>query len=495
MKRIDFACLIFIITAVFIIFYPIFYSEYLYTDEAVQLWLSDKGLNFGTSVPQGRYITYKLFEWLFKSINTVHGVIYPRLFSLFGWILCLPVWYFIINKVVIKNGLPKSLAFLSLIYVISMPPFALYVGWAACLELFIACTSGLIAGYALHTGIRYDGKTVHVSTSAIALSIIFGIISLFTYQNGFGCFFIPFFIHFISTKKITKNTYIGIGISLLIHVAYFLLFRYTLRINAMEASYRSSLSSNPIAKLLFLFTQPLAGAFHFTFLFNEKSIVGFAVYFLLASGWLIINLTRQKSKPWSEKLSYLSGLIIFFIVIYLPSLVVKENYASGRTLFALNLAIFFLIAETVFHLIKKHKTRYMVTSLISILFLVNAWYNYHKQFFEPLTAEYNLLRDIIARDYKPGINIIYFIRPEENTFEKKYGIVRSWDEFGVASTAKPWVPEPLIKQLIFEKTGDHQIAEKVIVKSWIDNEAFQKSGETVSKGTLLIDLKEMILKQ
>ena len=107
MKRTDFIALMVLMMVVFIIFYPIFYSEYLYTDEATQIWLSAKKLNYETSVPQGRYISYLIFEWLFRSINTIRGVVNARLFSLFGWIVYLPVWYFIINKVALKNQIPK----------------------------------------------------------------------------------------------------------------------------------------------------------------------------------------------------------------------------------------------------------------------------------------------------------------------------------------------------------------------------------------------------
>ena len=100
----------------------------------------------------------------------------------------------------------------------------------------------------------------------------------------------------------------------------------------------------------------------------------------------------------------------------------------------------------------------------------------------------------LINKYHPGITAIYFIRPGENTFKNKYGLVPSWDEFGIASTAKSWVPKPFIKQLIFEKTGNRQTAEKVLVQSWPSSEAFQKSGKTLSKEILFINLAEEIEK-
>ena len=62
MKRIDFISLLFLFIAIALIFYPVFSADYLYTDDANQIWLAKQGLNFNTSIPQGRYITYKLLS-------------------------------------------------------------------------------------------------------------------------------------------------------------------------------------------------------------------------------------------------------------------------------------------------------------------------------------------------------------------------------------------------------------------------------------------------
>ena len=132
-----------------------------------------------------------------------------------------------------------------------MPPFAIYVGWAACMQMFIACTSGLVAGYVLYEGIKYQENTIHISTSVLLSSIILRNIALFTYQKGFGCFFIPFFIQFIASKKITKPIYIGITFSIFIYLTYFLLYKCTLSSHSVIVSLRSSLSTDPLNKLLF----------------------------------------------------------------------------------------------------------------------------------------------------------------------------------------------------------------------------------------------------
>ena len=473
----------------------IFSVDYLYTDEAAELWHFKNGFNYGTYVGQGRYLMYKVFETTFSSIHTVHAVVYARTVSLLGWIVCLPVWYYIMSVLVVKNGFSKMLVLCSMIYLVSMPTVAISIGWTSCMELFIAYTTGLVSGYILWSGITCEGERIRVSFISLALSVLFGVISLFTYQNGFGCFLIPFLLPFISLKKVTRNTYIGIGIYLFIYVVYYLLFKYSIKALGLELNSRTSFAVNPVDKLLFFFKHTMPGAFRFTWLFNEKSIVGVIVSFLIASAWIIAGFARQKDKNLREKLAYFFFLVPFLVLIYLPSIIVRENYSSNRTTLALYMAVFLLVTETVFSFIRQQKTAYMVTGAIALLLLGSGWYNFNKQFIDPVAAEYSSVKKIVLDRYNAGARDIYVIRPGEDAFKKKYGIVPSWDEFGVPSTAKSWTPEPLIRQIIFEKTGNRQKAESIPIKSWADQETFKASGEAVGQGTLLIDLEKMIAGQ
>jgi len=486
--------LLFVIAATFIIFYPIFSAEYLYTDEATQLWYTSKNINFATSVPQGRYITYKIFGFVFANIHTVHGVIYARLFSFLGWLICLPAWYFIINKLIIKNNLPKNLVFLSMIYIICMPPFIIYVAWAACIEMFLGCIAALVSGYLLYEGIKIDKKPIAVSPWHMGISILLGITALFIYQNCFGCFFIPFFIHFIAIKKITPRVYTGLLFSLVIFILYYFLFKYSLVALGIEASNRSAMATDPINKLLFFIARPLPAAFHFTFLMNEKSVTGVLIYLIIVAICLSINLANKTGKSLLQKFTYLTGIFVFALLTYLPSLIVKENHSSHRTLFALDFIIFLFVAETIFSSIKTVWSQSVITACTGIFFLVTAWFNYHKQFLEPVLYEYSIVKNFIALHYQPGITSIHFIFPSEDGFKEKYGITPSWDEFGVPSTAKKWVPEPLLQQLIFEKTGNRQIAEKTVIKCWNNKADFDKSGEFISNTMLLINMEEALRK-
>jgi hypothetical protein len=492
MKRADFLNILFLIVIALAIYYPLFYSEYLYTDEAVQLWLYKKGSGFQMFQSQGRYITEKLFQWLFNRVGTVHDIIYIRLFSLCGWLLVVPAWYYIIRKVVIKEGLPQLLTGFAILYLVCTPSFSISVSWASCLELFIANTAGLISGYILYASIKYENSNVNVPFWTIIASTVFGVISLFTYQNGFGCFLIPFLLHLLANPKKLRLFFIGAGVYLFIYIVYYLLFRYSIRVNHLEASNRTSLHINVWDKLKFFFTRPLSSSFHFTYLFNEKSIAGVIAYllvFTIAVGAYWLRFQTLKSVKRIEQLILVISLLM---IIYLPSLVVKENYSSNRTLLALNMAVFLFVVITLLHFIKKVRIKQLVVFIASALFVFNAWYNFNKQFLAPVTNEYKQIRTFIEEKYQPGIDTFYFIRPMENFFAKKYYVTRSWDEFGVPSTFFEWTPEFFIRQVIFEKTGNRQLAEKLMTRNWLGTDLYLKSGEQASVNILLINTEEIL---
>ncbi len=487
----DAGIIFFLIGLVVVIFYPVFYSEYAYTDEIVQLWYYPKEKNFQMFLPQGRYITEKLFQWLFGSVTRISEISYIRLFSFGSGIISIPIWYYIIKQIVIKEKLPEVLAFWGTLYLVCTPQFSIYVSWASCLELFLANTTGLLSGYFLYSFTSQDEKPA-IQIKGIILSVVFGIISLFTYQNGFGCFLIPFLLHFIAKPQNLKKIFIAIGIYLFIYGVYYLLFKYNLKLNHIEASSRTNLHINIVSKLKFMYSRPLSSAFHFTYLFNEKSIMGYVVYAIFLIAWGITALYRLRFMSLSKRFRYFGIVLVFFLLMYIPSLVIKENYSSNRTLLALKMAVFFLMAEMMISYIKKEKTRWMIVAVLSGLFVINAWFNFNKQFLHPIKYEYAKLRSFIETNYRPGINTFYFIRPEEDFFVKDLHITRSWDEFGVPSSFFDWVPEFLVKQIIYEKTGDRGLADKLVIKHWLGKESYLKSGENLSNDILLIDAEKII---
>jgi hypothetical protein len=155
------------------------------------------------------------------------------------------------------------------------------------------------------------------------------------------------------------------------------------------------------------------------------------------------------------------------------------------------MAVYFLVASTVFIVVKKHERQMTILSLLSFLFVLNARHNCIRQFLNPVKNEYRNVRAFIDANYHPGVDTVYFIQPHEDFFVRKYGITRSWDEFGVPSTFFNWVPEFFVKQVIFEKTGNRQLAERMTIKQWPDKKQFSDSAHA-SQNTMIVDVEEIM---
>ncbi len=476
-------------TITILIFYPLFTAEYVYTDEIVQLWKYKAGSGFQMFITQGRLITEKLFQWLFSSATTIKDIAYIRLFSLVGWMLSIPLWYVAIKRIVVRENLPEILAFFSVLYLVCSQQFCIYVSWASCLELFLANTAGLLSGYYLYLAISQWSLNRKKAIYLGVISIIGAQVSLFTYQNGFGCFLLPFLLQFIKKGKLNRSIIIGVIANMMMYGLYYLLFKLSLNITQVSAVGRTNIVIDPLGKLKFLLLKVMPSPFHFNYVMNENDKTGKMIYKLLFGAWIILNFIQQKKNTIGQRIAYPFIIVGLWALIYLPSLLVKENYASNRTLLALNLSVFFLLMHSLIKAISSVRWQRIVVIGIITLFTVNAWYNFHKLFLEPIKEEYFLVRSFIDANYRKEIKNVYFIRPEEHFFNYTYGITRSWDELGVPSTFFNWVPSFLVWQTVFEKTGDRSAAEKIKVESWLKSESPNRIKEIPQPGqeTLAVD--------
>ncbi|HEY4290582.1 MAG TPA: hypothetical protein VGN00_25955 [Puia sp.] len=482
MEKNDYVRIGFLMLIPILVFSPLFYTNYFYTDEVLQLWLYRKGSDFAMFVPQGRFLTDRIFRSLYSHIDTIGQLRMLRLFSLAGWLICLPIWYSVFTRVTREEGLPPQLPFFSILFLVCSLPFGISIQWAACMELFIANTCGLLAGYFVY---RYHRR-------GWLPALLFGLISLFFYQNGFGCYLLPFFLQIVARKKIDRKMLPPLVVYFAIYLFYFLLLKGTMHIffhgNFTD---RAALLDNPVKKVTYLFAKVLPQAFYFSAVVYEKSIAGLISFVLIAGVclWLDHRAGTKRGLP-------LYALLIFgcFALIYLPSMVIRENYATNRTLLGLDMAVFFWVFITGVRSLEKPRLLSTLLTVTGFLLLFTSLYNFRIIFLRPAADEYSLIRSFIAQRYKPGITSIDYIRTAEDQVRNKYRVQSSWDEYGMSSSWFPWVPEFLTRQVIFELTGNRTIAEKLTIRVWVDRSAFRASGNPVTQGSLLIDAPAILQK-
>jgi len=475
-----------------LIYLPAFYTDYAYLDEIHQLWHNNDHSNFTMFLTQGRWLTGLLFQKLFASIRTIAELKNLRLFSLAGWLLTTFVWAVVFKRWITFMGFPKPLWWLGVVYVVCSISVTVYIGWASCMQVFIAVLAGLLSGHFLYLHLQKQAPSTLLSAVILSASVLLGVLSLFTYQTAFGAFLLPFFLQYLQRKAPKPDTVVvtGILVYLAVYIVYYFLFRYSLHAYKLEASTRTAISIQVLRKLSFFFSGPLPSGFSLNLLYSSKSIFSLILYPLAILVWVVSVFMRNR-KGIGNRLLFMAIVFLLLSFIYLPGMIAAESFASYRTLFAFNLAVFILVLEALMYWINAPKKQAVFTWVVCIALVLSGVYTYQFQFATPLHDEYGVLKKFIATQYKPGITHIYFIRASKQLFRAKYNTRVYQDELGVPSTYRDWVPEPLVKQLVLEQTGKRLLAEKITVVQYESEEAFHQARPGLDSNALLLNINAL----
>ncbi|RXK58425.1 hypothetical protein ESA94_17460 [Lacibacter luteus] len=479
----------------FFIYYPVFFTDYAFTDEAHQLWNNKDGSNFTIFLNHGRIITGWLFDAAFANIQSVGDIKWLRMFSFASLLVFILVYAVYGRKLFKQLGLPAELWWLSVVFIPCSLSAAIYIGWASCAEIFFATTTAFLSGYILFTKLNSSEQYIQIPTGTLVMSVVFALSSLFTYQTAFGFFLFPFFLYFISKKaaKTDRTVVIGIVFYLACYVLYYLLFKYSLKVYNVTASERTAINIDPLGKLSFFFSYPLAQAFSFNFLYNARSIVSQLFYPAMLVLWMLSLYWQNNKKQVGKILLHVAFCIGFFVLMYLPLMISLENFASYRTMFAFNFAAFVILCYSLLTFFKSEPIIRWVTVTASLILTVTAFYNYHYNFSKPLAMEYQTLRNVFLTAYKEGDSVL-LKRPPVNAFKPLYGINYYTDEFGYPSTEKDWTADPLLKQLLLEKTGSREKAGRLIVLQYAHADSVQFNEKRRAFSGLVIDMEQLMMK-
>ncbi|MBS1665292.1 MAG: hypothetical protein JST68_29880 [Bacteroidetes bacterium] len=491
MKRTDSLQLVFLLLLPILIFFPLFQTTYFYTDEIVQLWLYKKGTDFNMFIPQGRFLNNWLFRSLYSRIDTIEQLKYLRIFALAGWMVSVPVWFSIFKRICKDEGLPGSLAFFATLYLITSLPVGISIQWAACMELFIANTCGLLSGFLVY---RYGRK-------GWLPAIVLGVIALLFYQNGFGCYLLPLFLLLIARQKVDRRMLAPLLVYLAIYLIYYILIKVMMsQVYHINTTERAAFLNDPEDKFLYVFRKILPGAFHFSLVVLETNVIGRIIFGVLTVLGLWSNyryFVRHRNGGgvvWRDFLFYVVLLFGGYILIYLPSMIIREDFASNRTLLGVDMAVFLWVALTLMRTIQQDRFRSVVIEGLSVVLVIAAIYNFRSIFLKPAQHEYTVLKTYFDKSYDSSrIQSVDYVRTKEDEVRKNFKVQTSWDEYGLSSSYFAWVPDAVTRQLIFEKTGNREAAGKIPVKVWKTQEDWKESGPQPSPEKLIVNVPELLL--
>jgi hypothetical protein len=476
-----------------LIYLQVFTAEYAYLDEIHQLWHNNDQSNFVMFHTQGRWITGLLFQKLFGSISTIEQLRSLRLFSLLGWIITTFAWSVMYKKWVAWLSLPNAMWPLGTLYMACSISVCIYIGWASCMEVFLAVIPALLSGHAMFKQLINPQKITRRSVLMGLTSLVLGITSLFIYQNAFGIFLLPFFLYYVRHKRAKPDRVVVVGIIfyLLVYIGYYFLFKYSLKAYDLEAGNRTTFHFDLFKKISFFFSGPFPQGFSMNLLFLARSVFSQVFYVLIFVVWLV-TVFRRDRQSGILNISLFVGFTFFLLaLIYLPSMIVVENFASYRTLIAFNLAVFLLVTESLLSIFHNEKGRKAFAWLMAFWLVLTAIYTFNFQYVNPLKKEYKVLKSFMQTHYKAGVDKVYFIRADKFLFTPEFHTSVYRDEFGAPSTYRDWVPEPIVKQLIFELTGSRETAEKISVIQFENAELFAQAKLSLNDNSLFIDMNKL----
>ena len=408
-----------------------------------------------------------------------------------GWILNTFTWAYFFRKWIRSLNLTQDLLWLGVAYFIGGISVCVYIGWAVCTVFFLAVTFGLLSVNLLFANLmKQDGQT-YLSIKVILSSLFFGVVSLFIYQPFFGIFLIPFFLRYVEQKKAKPDLICVIGLIFYFatYIIYYFLFRYSLEAYHVHASTRTQIHFNILKKASFFFSGPFPQGFSFNLLFYAGSIFSQIFYPAVFLLWLVITFKRNRHNSFTQNIFFVAFILFLLALIYLPSMIAAENFPSYRTLFVFNLAVFLMVAESLFSLAKEERTKKIFLVVGFAWVLLTGFYAFNFQYINPLKKEYSVLRNFFGENYKPSVTQVYFIRADKFLFSPQFHTKVYRDELGAPSTYRDWVPEPIIKQMIFELTGNRNIAEKTTVVQFENAVIFNQSPKIIDNmNSLVIDM-------
>jgi hypothetical protein len=163
---------------------------------------------------------------------------------------------------------------------------------------------------------------------------------------------------------------IGLIFYFVIYIIYYFCFKYSLRAYHIDASTRTELHFDILKKVSFFFSGPFPQGFSMNLLFYAGSIFSQIFYPAVFLLWLLITFKRNRNNSFLQNIFFVAFILFLLALIYLPSMIAAENFPSYRTLFVFNLAVFLMVADSLFSLITKERTKDIFSNWLCMVLLM-----------------------------------------------------------------------------------------------------------------------------
>ncbi len=410
-------------------------GSYGFTDDYTGIWGNIEGnANWNLSLSQGRPIL--VFFGLIRSLTmkSIDSLLYFHIID----ILILALFSYILTLYFKANGIRAAESnFMATFPLILTPGIMLFSAWPS---LGVGAPAFIFASLSL----IWIGKKYWLGISTVLL-----LLAYLTYPPAANIFvLIPFIVLLSKNLDAQKSFALNVKKMYLdrILIVYIFAGFSSLGILKLMASFfpkseRTSLIGPLSEKLVFIKVQALPriiDPFDFAPQNSPQAIAGFFILICLVIFWFF------KDNFFIKIIIVFSGITLSLV----PNFLTGENWPSNRSLLSSQFFYLALITIGITKLIPNYRTVKILMFSFSLLW---ACYSTNQILIQtmknPQIKELNLAREAIKE-----LNLQKTIHVEKSEWFDTISPQISADEFGLPSSAQPWVYIPLTKILVYEET-------------------------------------------
>jgi hypothetical protein len=445
-----------------------FADDYAYLGDSLQGHLSQSEV--ALQIQWGRPTVGFLLQLAFGLMRDIGDLRYLRLVGVIG--VALLAW--LLYRALLAAGLARAWALVIPLIICAMPPFQVYVGFAeTALNVFAALLGGvalLTADRALDTWQRTEHQrwlSLLLGLAAVGLVLlgltlyppatmvfwVFAAIRLFMVERSlvevarrFVAYLVCMVIAFAGEYVLMKILALWVTFG---HVSV-TDFMHAVLSTQPSGDSRTAVVQDKLGKVIWFVREPLVNALNLGKLpptARMALIVGVLIMFGL--------LLYMRGGPWT-RLGKLAVALAIVPLSYAPNLLAAENWASYRTeagltaLVALYACLAFLGSMRAAEARLKLDSRRLCTATLLVgaaASVVLAGVTVTREFVIPQYVEYQYMVGRVRAAIRATTGTIYVIPA---CWCDSIAPVVIYDEFGLPSTAQPWVPQPMVYDILHE---------------------------------------------
>ena len=421
----EFWAFLIVLLMLILCYLPAVTSSFGYADDFPQLAESTNGVKWVQDAwtKAGRPIGGLLTEFSFRVARTIPGLALLRGLGLVLMLIIAAMMYVELKRCF---KLPIRAA-LGAVFICSLPPFQVYVGWASMWLYLIPPVLTYLAYWLL---VRAEGASIRLQVLFSVVSAVIVLVSLNIYPPstmflwfwfGVGVFAPEIGIRRILLRFMRVLVACGFGC-----VSYYVIYKLL-----GYSDPRSQLSMEFGKKMRWFVIDVLGTASHLQWFDSRTIWVPVAAWTIILVGFLVV--CRSSRTRW------IGGIVLSVALLplcYLPILVVQEFEVSFRSQIALASFIGFLVCFGATNIVRAasrwQRTGVGVLALIVAAGLVKGNINLVSNIVAPQSFEYLYLKSNVVNGLRSGRKIAV-IEGDLGAWLSH----RKWNEFSLITTVMP----------------------------------------------------------